>query len=98
MASKWRDLTDAQKKRLVAVSWGEPSFDDPIWYELRNFELVEAVGTDEGRYIDYLTPAGGALLAERDAILIKTLEWYAKQDNGYVACEALAAVAKERES
>lgn len=86
MASElhWKDLTDEQKERLLAVSRGEQAH-NPIVYQLAEFGAVEIEG--EYAYL-FITPFGGALLAERDKLLTNALaqiansEWCIYERNG----------------
>lgn len=80
MASKWGDLTDAQKERLVAISRGEQVdiCDDDYWH-LVALGLIKWI-TVELENIDYVTPAGGALLAERDKSLTDALAQIANSE------------------
>lgn len=82
----WNDLTAAQKKRLVAISQGNQSH-NAVVYELEQMGLVEI----DGEY-DYLfiTPRGGELLRQREAIMIHALEVCA--DQYLIARQALAQV------
>lgn len=84
----WNDLTAAQKKRLVAISRGNQSH-NAVVYELEKMGLVEI----EGEY-DYLfiTPLGGELLAEREAILVCFVETclYDGEDGAGAGIEGLA--------
>lgn len=76
---QWADLTPAQQQRLVAVSRGEeaPLEDDTYWY-LRNSNLITFIENDWGDVVYYPTPTGGALLAERDTVMIDALKPFAK--------------------
>lgn len=67
----WQDLSDPQKLRLLSISRGEESDGDETWVLLWSKGLIDYV---EGHEIDYLTPAGGKLLQERDALLTGALE------------------------
>lgn len=101
----WNDLTVEQKRLLVAISQGEQLNDSSQAYlDLVEFELVRWFINFEADNIDYLTPLGGELLRQREAILVEALEYYTdstyvtdwgmqeEADNGEVARQALAQV------
>lgn len=90
---RWNDLTVGQKKRLVAISRGEQL--DTLsqeYLDLVELKLVQWFINLEAENIDYLTPLGGELLRQREAILVCFVETclYDGEDGAGAGIEGLA--------